>query len=269
MSIESILFNTACFMYVASMFAFFMYYILGNISSYKVGIWVMRAAFFIHTAAIIARSINAKYIPLTNQFEFASFFAWGICLLFLLIDKKYGIKALGTFISPIVTFILLYAAAQPKEIRPLLPVIQNNWILAHVLTAVLSYGTFASACAVSVIYLIHERSGRDQVSPSGFKHLHVLSILSHRLISLGFVTLTAVIISGAIWAERAWGSYWQWDPKETWSLITWIVYTIYFHIRTNRRCNSKATAWYAIVGFITVLFAYIGANTLLAGYHSY
>jgi cytochrome c-type biogenesis protein CcsB len=269
MSIDSILFFAAGVLYVSSMFAFLIYYILESISSYKVGVWGMKAAFFLHTAAIIVRTINAKYIPLTNQYEFASCFAWGICLLFLLIDKKYSIRVMGTFISPIISIILLYAAAQPKEIRPLLPVIQNNWILMHVITAVLSYGTFASACAASIIYLICERSGRDRVIQSGFKHLHVLSVLSHRLISLGFITLTAVILSGAIWADRVWGSYWQWDPKETLSLITWIVYTVYFHMRTNRRCNNKASAWYAIVGFITVLFAYMGANTFLSGYHSY
>jgi len=96
-----------------------------------------------------------------------------------------------------------------------------------------------------------------------------MDAISYRAISLGFITLTVVIISGAIWTEKAWGRYWQWDPKGTWSFITWIIYAIYLHIRLSKGWKNKKAAWYAILGFISIIFTYIGVNTLLAGYHSY
>ena len=97
----------------------------------------------------------------------------------------------------------------------------------------------------------------------------MLDIISYRSISLGLLFLTFTILTGAIWAERAWGSYWSWDPKETWSLITWIIYAIYLHLRIRRGYEGRAAAVFAAVGFVCVLFTYIGVNTFLPGVHSY
>ena len=96
-----------------------------------------------------------------------------------------------------------------------------------------------------------------------------LDLISYRTVSLGFLFLTLVIVTGAIWAERAWGRYWSWDPKETWSLITWIIYALYLHVRLNRGWKGKKAAWFAVIGFLCVVFTYIGVNTLIPGIHSY
>ena len=115
---------------------------------------------------------------------------------------------------------------------------------------------------------------RGRMKENGFWDQHVpqpekLDMISYRSVSLGMLFLTLTILTGAIWAEQAWGSYWSWDPKETWSLVTWIIYAVYLHLRLRRGWKGKAAAWFAVIGFICVIFTYIGVNTFLPGIHSY
>ena len=158
---------------------------------------------------------------------------------------------------------------QSKEVHDLMPALKSNWLGFHVSTAIIAYGAFGVSFVLSIIFLL-----RDRMKEKGFLDTHIpqrekLDMISYRSVALGLLFLTFTIITGAIWAERAWGSYWSWDPKETWSLVTWIVYAIYLHLRVRRGWRGKTAAIFAIIGFICVMFTYIGVNTFLPGIHSY
>jgi ABC-type transport system involved in cytochrome c biogenesis permease subunit len=177
-------------------------------------------------------------------------------LLFLLVEYKYRLGILGSFLLPVVFLIIFYASFLSKQIVPLPPALESYWLGIHVTLAFLSYGAFVLSFVTGVMYLI---------LPS----IETLDYLSYKSISLGFPLLTLGIITGALWANNAWGSYWSWDPKETWSLITWLIYASYLHARVIAGWRGRKAAYLSIVGFGCVLFTYFGVNLLLGGLHSY
>lgn len=262
-------FILAVSLYGLSSFAYLILFISRKLEYSKYGSWLVRAAFVFHTLALILRTIEAGRLPLANQYEFATSFAWGIALTFIIFEWKYKFKTLGLFVTPFILIVAFYAALQSSEIEPLMPALKSRWLVVHVSTAIFSYGAFAIACAVSIIYLTRENFKDDDFTSKHLPQLEALDSMGYKAITFGFFMLTIVMVTGAIWAERAWGRYWRWDPKETWSLVTWIIYAIYLHVRLNKGWKNKKTAWYAIIGFAAVIFTYIGVNTLLAGLHSY
>ncbi len=267
--LETTLFNFAIGLYLVSMVLYLVFFIGKIEKPGEFGSYLIKGGFLLHTAALIVRWFEAGRIPLSNQYEFATAFAWGIVLCFIIFELKFGYKAMGTFVTPIAFLIMGYAAMQSKDIRPLMPALQSNWLSLHVGTAVIGYGAFGVAAGVSLMYLL-----RNQFRNSPFVRKHLpdlitLDLISYRAIALGFFFLTLVIVTGAIWAEQAWGRYWAWDPKETWSLITWIIYAVYLHARIMRGWQGKKAALFSVIGFICVLFTYIGVNTLLPSIHSY
>ncbi|MDO4633923.1 MAG: c-type cytochrome biogenesis protein CcsB [Eubacteriales bacterium] len=269
LQIENTLFTIAMILYFAAMVLFFLFFVVKSEKFGKIASVVTVIAFVLHTAALISRGIGAGRLPLTNQYEFATSFAWGISLCFLIFMWRFQLKALGVFVTPVIFLIIGYAAMQSREVRELMPALRSNWLAFHVSTAIISYGAFGVAFAVSLMFLLRMRQGEN-----GFLVQHIpeperLDLISYRAVSLGFLFLTFVMISGAIWAERAWGSYWSWDPKETWSFVTWIIYAIYLHLRISRGWKGKSAAIFAVVGFICVIFTYIGVNTLIPSVHSY
>ena len=158
---------------------------------------------------------------------------------------------------------------QSKAVKPLMPSLRSNWLGFHVSTAIIAYGAFGVSFVLGIIFLL-----RDRMQDQSFWDRHVpakekLDLISYRSVCLGLLFLTFTILTGAIWAERAWGSYWSWDPKETWSLVTWLVYAVYLHLRIRRGWQGRAAAIFAVLGFICVLFTYVGVNTFLPGIHSY
>lgn len=191
-------------------------------------------AFKSHTLALVVRGINAGRIPLSNQYEFATAFAWGIALCYLIFEKKYKLLAMGTFVSPILFFIIVYAAMRDKSVRPLMPALDSKWLAVHVSLAIISYGAFAVACGLSTMYLLRKKVNRGESSDIILPDEDVLDLISYRVTTFGFIFLSLVMITGSIWAESAWGRYWAFDPKETWSLVTWIIYAIYLHLRKSR-----------------------------------
>ncbi|AOY77449.1 c-type cytochrome biogenesis protein CcsB [Clostridium formicaceticum] len=255
--------------YGLSVLAYFVFFMFRNEKFSNYGSLLVKLGVIFHTVALASRSVEASRLPLSNQYEFATTFAWGIAVSFVGFEWKYKFKALGTFVTPLIVLVAFYAALQSKEIRPLMPALQSNWITIHVSTAIFSYGAFAIGCGVSMMYLIRDRLKEDPFITKYMPTSEILDSISYRAIALGFIMLTVVIISGAIWAEKAWGRYWQWDPKETWSFITWIIYAIYLHVRLSKGWKNKKAAWFAILGFLAILFTYIGVNTVLSGYHSY
>lgn len=267
--IESALFYGAFALYFISVILYFVFFVSKNERAGEAASKIIRFAFILHTLALVTRTIGAGRLPLSNQYEFATSFAWGITLCFIIFEKKYNFRAMGTFVAPIVFLVIGYAAMQNKEIRPLMPALQSYWLGIHVSLAVFSYGAFGVAAGVSSMYLLRNKFSKDAFIKKHVPSLGKLDILSYRAISLGFLLLTLVIITGAIWAERAWGRYWAWDPKETWSLITWIIYAVYLHVRISKGWKGRNAAIFSGIGFICVLFTYIGVNVLLPSLHSY
>ena len=269
LNVENTMFTIAMAAYLASMVLYALFFVLKKDKPGKIADIIVAAAFAFHTAALVTRGIGAGRLPMTNQYEFATSFAWGICACYLVFLWRYKFRALGVFVTPVIFLIIGYAAMQSREVRELMPALRSNWLAIHVSSAIISYGAFGVSFAVSLMFLL-----RQKMSNSAFWQEHIpeekrLDLISYRAVSLGFLFLTFVMISGAIWAERAWGSYWSWDPKETWSLITWIIYAIYLHLRISRGWKGKSAALFAVIGFICVIFTYIGVNTFLPGVHSY
>lgn len=269
LQIENVLFTAAMVLYLISMVLYAVFFTMKKEKAGKIAGFVTLAAFLFHTAALVVRGVGAGRLPLTNQYEFATSFSWGICLCFLIFLWKYKFLALGTFVTPVIFFIIGYAAMQSREVRELMPALRSRWLAIHVSSAIISYGAFGVSFAISFMFLLRQKMSANEFWQKHIPEEERLDLISYRAVSLGFLFLTFVIVSGAIWAERAWGSYWSWDPKETWSLVTWIIYAIYLHLRLSKGWRGKSAALFAVIGFICVIFTYVGVNTLLPGIHSY
>ncbi len=239
-------------------------------------VWVGFAA---HSVAIALRWIESYrlpgaigHAPLSNLYESVVFFAWSIVLIYLLIDLRLRQRAVGAFAVPFALLAMCWAQLRGNDaIEPLVPALQSNWLTYHVVTCFLGYAAFAIGCAVSIMYLVKEAAGEAQKGGIGelLPSLDLLDELNYKAIVIGFPFLTLGIVTGAAWANYAWGTYWSWDPKETWSLIVWFVYAAFLHARLTRGWSGHRTAWLSILGFAATLFCYLGVNLLLAGLHSY
>ena len=231
----------------------------------KIG-WILTyVSTLVLTAFIAARGFAAGRLPLANQFEFATAFAWGIAVLTIILHLRMQVEWLGAFSIPAVFLMLSYSALLPRDITELMPALKSAWFGTHIFSAVVSYSGFAVASFAGGRYLLNLRKGMSVEDPSMKK----LDYLSYRMVALGFLFLTIVILSGCIWAEQAWTRFWSWDPKETWALITWIIYSIYLHLRINKKRSGKKMAIFTVISIIAVIFTFIGVNQLLPGLHSY
>ena len=269
MSAEGILFLITLILYFAVTVLYFLYVAIKKPLLSKLAIRAHIAALLVHTAAIVLRGALMARLPMSNQYEFSTAFAWALALVGLIFILKFRFPVLGAFAAPVTFLVIGYAAMQSKEVHELMPALRSNWLGFHVSTAIIAYGAFGVSFVLSIIFLL-----RGRFKESGFWDQHIpsrdkLDTISYRSVALGLLFLTFTIITGAIWAERAWGSYWSWDPKETWSLVTWIIYAVYLHLRLRRKKDASFLAWYLIVAIPVVLFTFAGVNTLLPGLHSY
>ena len=230
-----------------------------------------------HTVAIIMRwvesyKLDIGHAPFSNMYESLIFFSWVICVVYIIIERKYGNRIIGAFATTLAFFAMAYASLSPNidsRIQPLVPALKSNWLIAHVITCFIGYSAFAISAGVSFMYLLKEKDKGNKSSFLGvFPKIEILNELNYQLIMFGFLFLTIGIISGSVWANSAWGRYWGWDPKETWSLITWFIYALLLHARMMRGWDGKRIAWLSILGFLAVLFTYFGVN-YLPGLHSY
>ncbi|MBU0481388.1 MAG: c-type cytochrome biogenesis protein CcsB [Proteobacteria bacterium] len=258
-----------------------------------IGIFVFRArklgliaslasliGFLVLTAGIGLRwaesyKIGIGHAPLSNMYESLVFFAWSIIIFYLFLEYKFKNRLLGAFAVPFAFLSMALAGLTDPNIKPLIPALQSNWLIAHVMTCFVGYAAFAVACGLGIMYLIKDTNvekGKEKNPDSLLATLPALTVIddiTHKTIVFGFLWLSAGIITGAIWANSAWGTYWSWDPKETWSLITWFLYAAALHARFTRGWGGKRIAWLAIIGFVSVVFTYYGVNYLLSGLHSY
>nr|YP_009393679.1 cytochrome c biogenesis protein ccs1 [Caloglossa beccarii]ARW62241.1 cytochrome c biogenesis protein ccs1 [Caloglossa beccarii] len=247
---------------------------------------------------LISRWINNRYFPLSNLYESLIFLTWCITFISIILEQKSKSKLIGAITAPIALLIIAFTSfsipSNMKISTSLVPALQSNWLVMHVTIIMFSYATLMIGSLLSFLFLIIS-SGQDikiqgnsntwnkkilmkntlnTISPSIYKYdrinlLESLDNLSYRVIGLGFPLLTIGIIAGSVWANEAWGSYWSWDPKETWALITWLIFAIYLHSRLNQSWKGKNPAILASLGFVIVWICYLGVNFLGKGLHSY
>jgi len=226
-------------------------------------ILTVNAAAFL-TASLVFRAIASGHGPFSNMYEFSLAFGWGALVLYLYFEVRYRLRTLALVVLPIALGMLVYATTLPSEIRPLVPALQNDlWLTVHVAVAILAYGAFTLAFGAAVLFLIQ---ARDNIR--WLPRRAVLDEMAYRAVMVGFPMMALVIILGAVWAQIAWGTYWSWDPKETASLVTWLIYGGYLHARVVRGWRGQRSALLLIIGFGATLFTYFG-NYFLGGLHSY
>jgi cytochrome c-type biogenesis protein CcsB len=237
--------------------------------------WASRlviTGFVTHFLSTVHRYSSAGYLPITNMHESLSFFSLVIVGAFILFERKYRVAILGSFVIPMALLMSIASSAFPSAIRELNPALKSGWLWVHTIMAFISYSTFTIAFGVAVIYLIQQHFLKKKKLGVLFQKLPSLDTLddiNYRCLTIGFPLLTIAIISGAIWAEKAWGTYWSWDPKETWSLITWFIYAALLHGRMTIGWRGKRAALLSIIGFLIMLFTFIGVNLWMPGLHSY
>ena len=270
LSIITFVYGLAAFLYIFA-------WVFKKPSAGGPAMWVTIAGAVGNISGILLRwfesyRLGFGHAPLSNLYESMAFFAFTTAVLYLVVEKRYQNRTIGAFITPLVFTAMAYASLSPNisdRIQPLIPALKSNWLIAHVIACFLGYAAFAVAFGVSLMYLLKRKSVFSEKSLLHYlPEPGVLDELTHQLIMFGFLFLSAGIITGAVWANSAWGRYWGWDPKETWSLITWFVYAMLLHARLMHGWQGKRIACLSIFGFMAVLFTYFGVN-LLPGLHSY
>lgn len=235
---------------------------------------------------LILRWAHSGHFPLSNLYESLIFLSWAFTSIHLLCTTFTLLPFLAAITAP--TTLLTYTFATfslPKDMQQasaLVPALQSNWLMMHVSIMILSYAALLFGSLFSLIFLLLPTSLKFQTeavsgssiltSDTGLKLStfgETIDNYSYRILGLGFPLLTMGILSGAVWANEAWGSYWSWDPKETWALITWLVFAIYLHTRLTRGWTGTKPAIIASCGFVTVWVCYLGVNILGSGLHSY
>ncbi len=224
-------------------------------------------------ASLMFRAVATGHGPFANMYEFSMAFAFGILAAYMWFERRYHQRILALMALPVALAMMVYATTIPAEIEPLVPALQNNLLLTvHVAVAIVAYGSFAIAFAASVLYLfqvvVAGATNRSEPGVWGLPKPQILDEIGYRAVVIGFPFLTLTIILGAVWANVAWGSYWSWDPKETASLVTWLIYGTYLHARVMRGWRGTPAALLLVVGFAATLFTYFG-NLFFGGLHSY
>ena len=253
----------------------------------QVGISLANLSLF---SLLALRWIESGHFPLSNLYESLLFLSWAFTSCHLVLEKTVSnkLKWLGAITSPTAFFTIAFANfSLPGEMQrasALVPALQSNWLMMHVTVMILSYAAliFGSLLSIGFLILTHSIpsekydlefqnqsfiSNSPDVSKLGWAF--ALDNLSYRILGIGFPLLTIGILSGAVWANEAWGSYWSWDPKETWALLTWFVFAIYLHTRITKNWQGKKPAIIATFGFLSVWVCYLGVNLLGEGLHSY
>ena len=273
---SSIILSVTTFVYGLSAFLYLVSWVFKREAPGKAATWVAVAGLAGNIAGIGLRWVESYdlgygHAPLSNLYESLVFFSMTIILLYLVLERKYQNRIIGVFVTPLAFLALAYASLSPNisdRIQPLVPALKSNWLIAHVVTCFIGYAAFAIAFGISIMYIVKKRSANEDGLVARLPDSKLLDELIYQLVMFGFLFLTAGIITGAVWANSAWGRYWGWDPKETWSLITWFIYSTLIHARMMRGWRGKRIAWLSVVGFMAVLFTYFGVN-LLPGLHSY
>lgn len=266
------LINITLIVYVVASIAYIAREIWNSVSIKWVSIGFLILAFCLNLVMVIKRSIEAGHPPFSNLYESLVFYACCTAFVYLIFEFIYNFRVVGAFSSVLAMLILLYATLQDDTIRPIMPALKSNWMLVHVVTYMIGYASFGISFVTSIIFLIvkafakkdnKEAGNEKEILPRNFDKL------SYKIVAFGFPFLTLGMVTGAVWAKKAWGDYWSWDPKETWSLITWFAYLVYLHtplvlpkMNINKSKASVILACWLLFAFAIVNFTFVGLNYL-------
>lgn len=271
MDVSIHLFKAVAVFYLFAAALFLCYLVTQRESISKVAIYVYFSGFVLNAFGVIARYIAAGYLPMLNLYELLSFLACCVAGIFFLFYKKYKVVILGVFVSPISLIFVIIALSFNTDIIQMIPVLRSYWRPIHIGFALLGDAMFAIAAFAGVMYLLQERSLKTKKMNMFYYALPSLEVsdkINYRCLTLGFPMLTIGMVTGAIWANEAWGTYWTWDPKETWSLITWFIYAAMLHGRLTVGWRGRKVAILSIIGFLIILFTVLGVNLLIGGTHA-
>jgi cytochrome c-type biogenesis protein CcsB len=251
-----------------------------------VGGWIGNAAvgltvlgWLLHVGAIVTRGLSVHRLPWGNMYEFDLALTFAAVTAFLVVMTRQRVRFLGLFVMlPVLLGLGLAVTVLYVPPAPLVPALHSYWLAIHVTAAIIASGIFTVGTAATVMYLVADsyatslqtgRKARFSALARMMPAADVLDRTAYRAYSFAFPLWTFAVIAGAIWAEFAWGHYWQWDPKETWSFITWVVFACYLHARATAGWRGRKAALIALLGFATFLFNFFGVNFLMVGMHSY
>jgi len=269
---ESTLFLITFILYIVAAFFYFAFQFSKKESMAGIGYKFAFVGLIVHSAALILRTIESGHAPFTNMYESLSFLAWSAILAYVVIEGKFKIRKAGPYFMLIVIGLMALASSplMPKEATPLVPALQSYWLWLHVSVTLIGEAFFAVGFVTSILYLIADSREKKGTAKESSLSAEKLDSVSYRCVAIGFPLFTlGGLVFGMVWAYKAWGTYWSWDPKETWSLITWFVFALYLHTRIVMGWKGRRSALIAIIGFLAALFTYFGVNYLLAGLHSY
>jgi len=259
---EATLFTITFILYVLSALVYLVSDFAEREKWAKTGLVLAAAGLLVHTGALILRTVASGHAPFTNMYESLSFLAWASALTVVVLELKLRIRRVAPFVMLIAVGLVALASSplMPKDATPLVPALQSYWLWLHVSVTLLGEAFFSVAFVASLLYLLAGTEEKKQK----------MDAISYRAVAVGFPLFTlGGLIFGMVWAYKAWGTYWSWDPKEVWSLITWFVFALYLHTRIVMGWKGKRSAIIAVIGFLAALFTYFGVNYLLAGLHSY
>ncbi|MFP4085445.1 MAG: c-type cytochrome biogenesis protein CcsB [Desulfobacteraceae bacterium] len=276
--INSIILSYTTFVYFLAFFLYLLFMVMGRTGFGRLATLVTLLGLIAQSFAIVFRWIESYQLgighaPFSNLYESLILFTWTIIFLYMIVEWRTKNRTLGTFVTPLAFLAMAYASFSPgisSKIQPLVPALKSNWLISHVITCFFGYAAFGLSFALSLMYLLKQRDTpeRQNLFLQLIPGQAILDELNYQMIVIGFLMLTLGIITGSVWAHSAWGGYWSWDPKETWSLITWLIYASIIHSRLVRGWRGKRIVFLSFIGFCCVLFTYFGVN-YLAGLHSY
>ena len=257
-------------LYLLSMAGYFAFLFVQKDYFQRAGFFLLLVGFLFHTLMIVYGFIKAGHLPVSNMHETLSFAGWAIAGVFLAIYVKFNLKVLGVIAAPILTLIMIAVSQLPNEPAAATKIFKSFWLVSHVTVIFIGEAAFALACGLGILYLLQENEIKSKRHRFFFKRLPSLDMMDnigYVCIVVGFAMLTLGLITGFIYAKAVWGRFWSWDPKEVWAGITWLFYAVLLHERLTVGWRGRRSAIMAIVGFVVLVFTFLGVNLFMEGHH--
>lgn len=240
----------------------------------RLGVAVTCLSALVHVVGVVLRGLAAGRLPWGNMYEFVTTALAVVALGYLLSVWRWGARWLGVGVNLVLTIGLgLAVTVFYVDVAPLVPALHSVWFAIHIIAAAIAGAGFNVGAVAAILYLLRRRAEDSGREITGYlarvPHSSRLDLFSYRLHAFSFPLWTFAIAAGAIWAQYAWGRFWNWDPKETWSFVTWVIYAGYLHARATAGWKGRPAAWIAIVGLASFWFNFVGVNLLMQGFHSY
>lgn len=265
------LFEITFWLYLAATVCYFVYLVNRQVAAGKGGTALLILGILVHSASLVVRTVAAQRPPFLNLYEYILSVTWGLAVVYLFVEWRVKNRDVGAFFMPMLAFfVFLGYRLLDTYVNPTMPALRSAWRVPHIGVAIFAYAAFALAFGLGIMFLIREKVGDESKSwwATRLPSKDFLDRLIYRVVAFGFLMQTALLITGAVWAQFAWGRYWGWDPKETWGLITWLIYAAYLHTRVTMGWKGRKSAITVVVGFIAVIFTLLGVN-FLGGLHAY